>query len=88
MATPEIKTWQPGVADQPCKVAICKGDIAYADCVISRLHYIIFGGIVCAENLEALSGKQIVEAVAAFKKCAEQSIENGKKAGLENVGSA
>lgn len=72
-----MKTWKPGVADEPWKVEVCRRDIALATETLEFLVHVLTDcpdmqrGVAA---LRAMTGEDIVGGIEAYRDAASTSI--------------
>lgn len=86
---PTPKTWKPGVADEPWKVAISDREAQKAETLAMQLAEILglnLGNVPFADPLKAyadfigqFSGEQIAKALLDYRDSALESIKRGEK---------
>lgn len=71
------KFWQAGVADETWKVIVCARDIKQVDDTIAFIGSILFGHgdhAAIFEELRAMNGAAIVDALLAYRASAADSV--------------
>lgn len=78
-----MKLWKDGVADETWKIIICAENVRTAESALSALTYILAdsssGHEASLNSLRAMSGKEIVDGLLAYRSSAYRSVEKALK---------